>query len=143
MTADIDRQFVDTNVLVYAYDKSAGDKRTIAQGLLRRLWQDRSGCLSVQVLQEFFTVVTRKIPQPLSGPDALEVVHDLVAWTIHAPDGGDVESAIRLHQALHLSFWDSMVIHSALQLKCSMLWSEDLQDGQRVEGLQVRNPFLA
>ena len=142
MSADGARDFIDTNVLVYAHDKSAGVKHNKAQGLLRRLWQDRSGYLSVQVLQEFYTVVTRKIPQPMSGPEALEVVHDLATWTVHAPDGSDVESAIRLHQSLQLSFWDAMVVHSALRLHCSTLWSEDLPDGQRIEQLQVRNPFL-
>jgi predicted nucleic acid-binding protein len=141
MSGELQREFVDTNVLVYAFDRSADTKHAVAQELLRRLWQDRTGCVSVQVLQEFYTTVTRKISRPIPGPEALELVHDFTMWTTHAPDAGDVEAAIRLHQALQFSFWDAMVVHSALRLRCSILWSEDLTHGQRMHDLQVLNPF--
>jgi predicted nucleic acid-binding protein len=132
MSADTPRVFVDTNVLVYAHDSSSGEKRSIARDLLRGLWLDGSGCLSVQVLQEFYLTVTRRISQPLAGPEALAIVHDLAAWTMHTPDASDVETAIRLHQARQLSFWDAMLVHSALRLRYSILWTEDLQDVQQI-----------
>ena len=141
MSGDFRREFVDTNVLVYALDGSAGTKHTMARDLLQRVWQDRTGCLSVQVLQEFYVTVTRKIPRPIPSPEALELVHDLMAWTVHTPDAGDVEAAIRLHQALQFSFWDAMVLHSALRLQCAVLWSEDLTHGQQVQDLVVMSPF--
>lgn len=85
--------------------------------------------------------ITRKIPNPMSSPDALGAVQNYSAWTTHSPDGADVVAAIRLHHAVQLSFWDAMVVHSALCLRCSVLWTEDLNDGQQIQGLRVINPF--
>src|ERR1700684_3735272 len=79
------RRFVDTNVLVYAHDDSAGGKRGQARALVEQLWEARDGCLSVQVLQEFFVTVTRKIAKPLSAEAAKEIVADYSRWYLHVP----------------------------------------------------------
>lgn len=133
------RAFVDSNVLIYAHDHSAGSKRDEAATLLRDLWLTRRGCLSVQVLQEFYTVTTRK--QVLKPPRAEELVSRYAAWTVHEPSAGDVMRAIQLHQEILASFWDAMILTSAAQLGCAVLWSEDLNPDQTYAGVRVKNPF--
>jgi len=135
------RQFVDTNVLIYAHDQSAGEKHLRARALLADLWNDSNGCLSVQVLQEFYVNITRKVARPLDPDTARQIVADLGRWTMHAPAVADVLDAIALQQRYQLSFWDAMIVTSALQLKCDVLWSKDLNDGQTFGSLRVTNPF--
>jgi predicted nucleic acid-binding protein len=137
------RQFVDTNVLVYAHDATAGDKHARARALVEELWTSREGCLSVQVLQEFFVATTRKIPKPLDAPAAAQIIDDLAHWHVHAPAARDVLAAIGIHQRTGASFWDAMILHSAKELGCQTLHSEDLNPGQAYDGVQVLNPFLA
>ena len=137
------RRFVDTNILLYAHDGSAGTKRDQARTLVEQLWESRDGCLSVQVLQEFFVTTTRKIPKPLDVPAAAQIIDDLAHWHMHAPAAGDVLAAIGIHQRTSASFWDAMILRSAKELGCQTLHSEDLNPGQQYEGVQVRNPFLA
>ncbi len=143
MSADPGRQFVDTNVLVYAHDATAGDKHRRARQLVADLWANGNGCLSIQVLQEFYVTVTRKVRQPLDPDVARQQVEDLGEWQAHSPTVGDVVEAIRLQQRARLSFWDAMLIISAHRLGCGVLWSEDLADDEVLAGVTVRNPFAA
>jgi predicted nucleic acid-binding protein len=137
-----DRLFVDTNVLVYAHDVTAGDKHNRACSLVEELWETRQGSLSVQVLQEFSVTTTRKIPKPLEAPAAAQIIGDLAHWHVHAPAAGDVLAAIDIHQRTGASFWDAMILRSAQELGCQILYSEDLNAGQDYAGVEVRNPFL-
>lgn len=132
---------MDTNVLVYAHDTSAGEKREVAQGLVAGLWESREGCVSVQVLQELFVGLTRKVANPLPVLEAAALVEDLSAWRIHAPVPRDVLSAIELHKRVGVSFWDAMIVCSARALGCGALLSEDLNAGQSYDGVLVVNPF--
>ncbi len=134
-------QFVDTNVLIYAHDKSAGAKYERASALLKELWENGNGCLSVQVLQEFYVNVTRKIAKPLDVDTAKRVIADLGQWTVHSPNVEDVVEAIGAQGRFKLSFWDSMIITSAARLGCDIVWSEDLNDGQSYDDVKVINPF--
>lgn len=134
-------QFVDTNVLIYAHDVSAGQKHARAKKLLQDLWETRAGCLSVQVLQEFYVNVTGKLAKPLPPDTASRIVAHLSAWDVHRPSINDVLHAIQLQQRYQVSFWDAMVLTSALQLGCHTLWSEDLNPGQRYGRVTVMNPF--
>ncbi len=134
-------QFVDTNVLVYAHDVSAGPKHKRAEGLLADLWNAGSGCVSIQVLQEFYVNVIRRIARPLPMQTAADHVEDLGQWRVHAPGVPDVLAAIELHRSRQISFWDAMVLRSAAQLGCDVLWSEDLNAGQSYGGVRVLNPF--
>ena len=143
MSGDVSREFVDANVLVYAYDASAGRKKAAAERLLARLWDAGTGCLSVQVLQEFFVAVTGKVPRPLTAEEAAERIRELSVWRVFAPVGEDVLRAIALHRRAKLSFWDAMVVHAASEMQCDLLWTEDLADGQLVQGVRIRNPFAA
>lgn len=142
MSGEAARQFVDTNVLVYAHDTSAGTKHERAKALLTDLWNAGNGCLSIQVLQEFYVSVTRKVLKPLDGEAASLIVSDLAQWTIHAPDVEDVVGAIEVHRRSGISFWDAMIIRSAAQLGCGIVWSEDLNPGQAYQEVRVANPFV-
>jgi len=135
------RRFVDTNILLYAYDDSAGPKRDQARALLEQLWEKRQGYLSIQVLQEFFVNATRKITKPLSAETAKEIVTDLSHWHTHVPAADDVLAAIGIRQRAGISFWDAMIVHSASELGCDVLYSEDLNVGQDYSGVRVENPF--
>lgn len=144
--SEAEQQFVDTNILVYAYDRSAGARHKQASRLLSKLWETKRGCLSVQVLQEFYVTVTQKVPHPLTVQEAAPIIRSLSTWRYHSPDAEDVLAAISLQERFRISFWDAMIVWSATQLECPILWSEDLNDGQRF-GLaggatQIRNPFV-
>ena len=134
-------QFVDTNVLIYAHDLSAGHKHTCARDLVRELWGSGQGCLSVQVLQEFYVNVTQKVAKPLAPEVAAQIIADLSVWQVHRPGVEDILDAIRLQGRYQISFWDAMIVTSAIQLGCRTIWSEDLKPGQVYQTATVANPF--
>jgi predicted nucleic acid-binding protein len=136
-------QFVDTNILVYAHDTSAGAKRDRAARLLEELWESRNGCLSVQVLQEFYVNITRKVARPLDSGVAAQILTDLSVWRVHAPGVQDVLDAIGIQRRYGLAFWDAMILQSAARLGCETVWSEDLNSDQVYEGVRVVNLFAA
>ena len=141
MSAKPQRQFVDANVLVYAFDSSAGRKQQAARRLLERLWDSRAGCLSVQVLQEFFVTVTKKVTTPLPVQEATSHVREFAAWSLFSPTVDDVLAAIELHLQAKIGFWDAMIVLAAAESACETLWTEDLNDGQVLRGVRIRNPF--
>ena len=106
-------------------------KRDQARTLVEQLWESRDGCLSVQVLQEFFVNVTRKIAKPLSAETAKEIVADLSHWHMHVPAADDVLGAIGIHQRAGISFWDSMIVHSANRngLRCALFGGSQRRPG--------------
>ncbi|MDR3202232.1 MAG: PIN domain-containing protein [Bifidobacteriaceae bacterium] len=134
-------EFVDTNVLLYAYDPSAGARHDAARDLVGALGRERRGALSVQVLQEFYVNATRKIAVPLAPDQARDVLRVLGRWPAHSPLAHDVLVAGQIAEEHTLSFWDAMIVRSAEQLGCAVLWTEDLNAGQRIRGLTVANPF--
>ncbi len=134
-------EFIDTNILVYAHDQSSGEKHQVARDLIRGIWKTGNGCLSVQVLQEFYVTVTRKVSRPLPIEEAAEIVRDLSFWQVHSPTAEDVLGAIDIQRHYQVSFWDAMVIQDAKCLSCEIIWSEDLSDGQEIEHVRVKNPF--
>jgi predicted nucleic acid-binding protein len=136
-------EFCDTNVLVYAYDLTASLKRERARALLERLWATRDGVLSVQVLQELFVTLTRKLDRPLSAEQARATVADLATWQVVSPTAYDVLAAIDGAIRWQVSFWDAMILTAAQKAEASVVWSEDLNHGQVYNGTVVRNPFLA
>jgi len=133
--------FLDTNILVYAFDRSAGLKHQQAAKLMEECWENENGCLSIQVLQEFFVTVTRKIAAPLDLQTARQIVADLAQWRLHAPDAGDLLQAIDLQHSHQLAFWDAQVVESAASLGCKQLLTEDLNHGEYYGEVQVVNPF--
>jgi predicted nucleic acid-binding protein len=134
-------EFVDTNILVYAHDGGAGAKHDQSVELLRRLTEDGSGALSIQVLAEFYVTATKKLG--MTSQEAEEVLADLGGWIIHRPAHADLLRAARLHRRYVISWWDALIVNSAAELGCRLLWTEDLSDGRRYGSVTARNPFRA
>jgi predicted nucleic acid-binding protein len=135
------RVFVDTNILVYAYDIDAGEKHAKANAILSSLWRERTGALSTQILQEFYVTVTRKLTKPLSRRTAREILETYTEWAVYAPVPADVIAASRLEESHRLAFWDAMVVVAAQRSDAVVLLSEDLQAGRRIDGLRISNPL--
>jgi predicted nucleic acid-binding protein len=134
-------RFVDTNIFLYAHDSEAGDRHERARQTLRELWDEGIGCLSPQVLQEFYVNVTRKIPRPLSSSVAREIMRCYVPWVRAAIDGEMTLPAAEVSEIWQMSFWDGMIVAAAERSGASELLTEDLQHGQRVAGILIVNPF--
>lgn len=133
--------FVDTNVLVYAHDASETVRQPIARDLLERLWTERRGTLSTQILQEFYVVATRKLPSPLSPAEAREIVGLYAAWPVVMIDPTLILNASHLGADHRLSFWDALVVEASRVAGAALLLTEDLQHGRVVEGVRIENPF--
>ena len=134
-------QFIDTNILLYAYDYSAGDYHQLASQLVLRLARNRQAAISIQVMQEFYVNATTKIAQPLSHDQAIARLEAFSRWYVYSPLPGDVGAAAQLKQRYQLSFWDAMMLLGAVRLKCDTCWTEDLNAGQFIESVAIRNPF--
>ena len=137
-----ERIFIDTSVLVYAHDRDVGEKHAIAEHVLRQLWADKAGALSVQVLQEFYVNVTRKFAKQLSDEQILLATRTLGRLRVVEVSVQMIFSAIGLARQFRLSFWDSLILEAALESQCKLLLTEDLQHGQRIGSLTIENPFL-
>jgi len=137
------KTFVDTNVLVYAHDADAGARHAMAKALLTKLWDNRSGSLSTQVLQEFYAVVTRKFRPPMPRARARAIVAAYGEWCDVATEPQLIVAASRLEEEHTLSFWDSLIVQAAIHAGADRLVSEDLQDGRRFGTLTIENPFQA
>ncbi len=133
------RSFFDTNVLVYADDKSAPAKRRRAIELVAEHRRAGTGVVSLQVLQEYFVAATRKLQ--VDAATARRKVELLSEFDVAAPDLADVLAAIDLHRLHGFSFWDALVFRAARQSGCSVLLSEDFQDRREVDGVRIVNPF--
>ena len=135
------KRFVDSNILIYAHNADAGEKHRVAGALLRDLWEARDGRLSTQVLQEFYVNVTRKIKHPLPRAEAREIIRNYALWVEHPTTATTVARASELEELAQLSFWDALIVASAEAHGAHELISEDLQHGQTIAGVRVRNPF--
>lgn len=133
--------FVDTNIIVYAYDISAGEKHKKAMEIMEDLWDSGHGIISSQVLQEFFVNATRKIAKPLDVVTAKEIVKDLLKWKVVNVNGDMILEAMDIHSSHKYSFWDSMIIAAAIEGGAGTILSEDLSDSQMVKGAIIKNPF--
>jgi predicted nucleic acid-binding protein len=133
-------EFVDTNILIYAHDASAGRKHEISLDLITRLTAEGSGVVSTQVLAEFFSVATRKLR--LTCREAREIILDFGSWQMHRPTHASLLEAADLQQRHQISWWDALIVNSAIELGCSTVWTEDLNDGQRFLTVTARNPFV-
>lgn len=136
-----DRAFVDTNVLVYAHERGAGAKHEAARALVERLWQDRSGIVSTQVLQELYVNVRRVARNPLSGLEATQLVEDYLSWEVVVNDAGSILEAIKLEARHALSFWDALIVQAAIAGRADVLYTEDLNPGERYGEVRVVDPF--
>ncbi len=133
--------FLDTNIIIYAYDVSAGDKHEVARKIMGDLWDSGLGVISTQVLQEFFVNVTQKIPKPLDKRLTKDILSDLLKWDVVVNDGESILEAVEILFKYGYSFWDSLIIEAAMRSGSELLLSEDLTHGQIINGLTINNPF--
>jgi predicted nucleic acid-binding protein len=138
-----DRFFLDTNIFVYAFDDNAKQKAAKADALIKKALAGRAGVTSYQVVQEFFNVALQRFAKPMSGLDAENylgtVFRPLLA--VHSSIGLFSE-ALRIQKERRLSWFDSLIVSAALQARCVVLYTEDLQHGQSFGSLRITNPFL-
>jgi predicted nucleic acid-binding protein len=142
MTAERDLSFVDTNVLVYAFDRSSSPKKRIAQRLINQLMDEDRLRVSTQVLQELFVTLTRKVSRPCLSDEALAVLEDLTAWPLMTVDYAAIRAAVRLADQAKVSFWDALVVVAAARSGAAVLYTEDMNDGQEILGVRISNPFV-
>ena len=140
MTAAV---FVDTNVFVYARDASEPAKRSVAIQWLEELWREHRGRTSTQVLSEYYFAVTGKLPRRLDREMAWSHVRDLLAWEPEEISRELLGIAREIEQRYETSWWDAMIVAAAQLQGCSILLSEDFQEGMIFGGVVVRNPFAA
>jgi len=136
-----DKIFVDTNVLVYGHDADAGQKHELARSILAELWDHSTGVLSVQVLQEFYVTMTRKVLHPLPPDKVRPIIQDYFSWHIEVNDPLSVLVASRIEGNYKISFWDALIVTAASRAKATKILTEDLQEGQIIERILVENPF--
>ena len=132
--------FVDTNVLIYAHDVDASVKHEVAKNVLRELWSERSGALSMQVLQEFYVNVTRKIASPLPKDMARLVVNSYAIWCIETTPA-EITTAFRIEDESRIGFWDALIVASAAKCGAVRILSENLNARQVIAGIRIENPF--
>jgi predicted nucleic acid-binding protein len=134
------KTFVDTSVLIYAHDVDAHEKHEVAKNILRELWSERSGVLSLQVLQEFFVSATSKIPSPLPKEMARLVVNSYAIWCTEITTD-ELESAFRIEDETKVAFWDALILAAALKSGATRILSEDIRSESMIAGITVENPF--
>ena len=136
-----ERVFIDTNVIVYADDLDAGAKRERAREILQQVLIDGNGVVSTQVLQEFFVAATRKLG--VAAEIARRKVELLARLDVVTIEPSLILDAIDLHRLHPISFWDALIVQSAVASGCRRLLTEDLQSGRNIAGVQIENPFVS
>ncbi|MGD2184523.1 MAG: PIN domain-containing protein [Desulfobacterales bacterium] len=134
--------FIDTNIIIYAHDLDSGPKHDIAAIIIANLWEEKSGIISTQVLQEFYVNVTRKIATPLSLAQARGVIENYLVWHVEFNGPETILLASEIEERYNLSFWDSMIVAAARNAEAEKILTEDLNPGQIVEGILIENPFI-
>jgi|SRR5450432_3637944 predicted nucleic acid-binding protein len=134
------KTFVDTNVLIYAHDVDEKSKHEIAKNVLRDLWSERTGVLSMQVLQEFYVNVTRKIASPLPKNAARLIVDSYSIWCMQTT-AAEIAAAFRIEDESRIGFWDALIVASAAKAGTVRILSEDLNAQQIIAGIRIENPF--
>lgn len=141
MSDDQALYFLDTNIIVHAYDQHDPQKMHIAREILRQGLREKNVFISAQVLGEFFVVMTKKIQQPLAPDSVLEIIEALGTLPLIEVDYPLVVQAIALHIQYKISYWDALIVAAAQRSRCDSLLTEDLKDGEIYNGVKVHNPF--
>jgi predicted nucleic acid-binding protein len=134
--------FVDTNILVYAHDRSAGVKQQRAELLLEQLWNSGQGVVSTQVLQELCINLRRKAANPISVDELRLLIREYSTWEVVTNTPESVLRALDVEMRYKTSFWDALILQAAMDADASILYSEDLAAGQHYGAIQVVNPLL-
>lgn len=134
------KTFVDSNILIYGHDVDAKEKHAVAKSTLQGLWAERTGVLSIQVLQEFYVNVTRKIAIPLPKSSARQVVNSYAIWC-QETTSAEISAAFRIEDEAKIGFWDALIVAAAIKSGSTRIFSEDLNHGQKINGVTIENPF--
>jgi predicted nucleic acid-binding protein len=137
-----DKYFVDTNILIYAHDRTAGRKHERARQLVERLWESGNGVLSTQVLQELCVNLRRKVARPLPLEDLRRLVQDYLSWEVVVNTPQSIIHALELEARYKFSFWDALILQAAEDCGADALYSEDLTIGQKYGAIRVVNPLI-
>jgi predicted nucleic acid-binding protein len=140
--ATADRIFVDTSVLVHAHDLDSGLKRAIAEHVLKQLWQDETGVLSTQVLQEFYAALTGGSASPVPRRAARELIHAYSVWPVVTLQAADLQAASEFEERYRVSFRDALIVAAARKSGAALLLSDTLHPHRAITGLTVQNPFV-
>jgi predicted nucleic acid-binding protein len=142
MTVGREKFFLDTNIFVYTFESRSSSKRLLARDLVSSALDTRRGVISYQVVQEFLSVAIRKFAKPMKVADAeLYLGRILMPLCEVFPDSSLYSQALSISSETGFSFYDSLIVASAITGECEILWTEDLPDGQRIRGVEIRNPF--
>jgi predicted nucleic acid-binding protein len=136
-----DKYFVDTNILIYAHDRSAGTKHDRARKLIEHLWNTGEGVLSMQVLQELCINLRRKTGRKILSDEIRRIIQDYLSWEIVIDSPESTLHALEIEERYKTSFWDALLLQAAESSGATVLYSEDLAVGQEYGGIQVVNPF--
>ena len=136
-----DKCFLDTNILVYAHDRGSGEKHERAKSLVERLWDEGSGVLSTQVLQEFYVNICRKAKRPVSPEEAATIVREYLNWEVVINSGESILQAFLIESRFQISFWDALIVQAATSAGVPTLYSEDLNHHQMYGVVRVVNPL--
>jgi len=139
-----DRYFLGTNIIIYSFDSGEKQKQKIAQKLISNGLKHNHTSISYQVVQEFINVATRKFIQPLSHNDCKLYIDNVLSllWEVY-PNQNLFHEALGIAEKWKYSFYDSLIIASALEASCNILYSDDLQHKQKIYSLQIINPFIS
>ena len=138
-----DNFFLDTNIIVYSFDQSSARKAKVADGLIRQGLLTRKGAISYQVVQEFFNVARKRSPGPMRLEEAEHFLSTVLGplCIVHSSPAL-FHRALQLVGRFRLHWYDALIVAGALEAKCGILYSEDFQNGQKFDDLEIRNPFL-
>jgi predicted nucleic acid-binding protein len=137
-----EKYFVDTNILIYAHDRTAGAKHERARQLVERLWTSEQGVLSTQILQELCVNLQRKLAEPLSVEEIRKLIQDYRSWEIVVNTPESILQALEIQVRNKTSFWDALVLQAAEISGAEVLYSEDLATDQKYGTVRVVNPLL-
>jgi predicted nucleic acid-binding protein len=137
-----DKSFVDTNILFYAYDRTAGKKHERAKQVVVDLWESGDGVLSTQVLQEF-CVTLRRVDRARPIADVRRLVQNFSSWEVIVNTQESILRALEIESQYKISFWDALIVDAAQSSGASILYSEDLNAGQTYGPVRVLNPLTA
>lgn len=136
------KYFVDTNIIVYSMDRTAGDKRAKALRVVEQLWDSREGVISTQVLQEAIIYLIRRVGHRLSAQETREALSGFFMWEVFVNTEETILKALEVEERYQISFWDALILQSAESSGATILYSEDLSHGQMYGTVRVVNPFV-
>lgn len=141
MKASAPKYFVDTNILIYAHDRSAGRKHERARRVIEELWASGQGVLSTQVLQELCVNLRRRLAKPLPADEVRRLIEDYLSWEVVVNTPQSILAALEFETRYKISYWDALVLQAAESCGAAIVYSEDLSHDQSYAGVKVVNPF--